>query len=131
MIIKILDLLFSSISLAKRGHAFIHPHNGLFLNFALMLSFGKFITTKGNKKVAIGIIMFLMLTAHLTTLGKCPLLALIMGIVFVFYFIRPIRKVFISISLLIIIIIASFIVGNIVELENSLALHHPPNDRLR
>lgn len=106
----------------KRGHAFIHPLiTAFFLNFALMLSFGKFITTKGNKKVAIGIIMFIMLTAHLTTLGKGPLLALIMGIVFLFYFIRPMRKVFfISISLLIITIIVSFIVGNIVELENSL-----------
>src|SRR3990167_3817274 len=108
--------------LGKRGHAFNHPiTTAFFLNFALMLSFGKFLTTKGNKKIAISIITFLMLTAHLTTLSKAPLLALIGGVVFMFYFIRPTRKAFfLAITILLIVLITSFVLANITDLKNTM-----------
>ena len=105
----------------KRGHAFAHPLTTAYgLNFVLMLSFGKCMTLKKYKKLALGVLMFLMLTAHLTTLSKTPLIALIAGIIFFFYASKPIRKIFfISGAVLIVVVIISFVLANITDLENS------------
>lgn len=105
----------------KRGHAFAHPlTTAYWLNFALILSFGKVITIQGYKKLVLCFLMFLMLTAHLTTLSKTPLLALIAGLIFFFYSYKPIRRVFfISVGVLIVVIGVSFILANITDLENS------------
>ncbi len=105
----------------KRGHAFAHPlTTAYWLNFALILSFGKLLTLRGYKKLIMGMIMFLMLTAHMTTLSKTPLAALIAGIIFFFYASKPIRKVFfISATVFLIVVVVSFILANITDLENS------------
>lgn len=121
---KYVDLVVifnDKVVVGKRGHAFAHPlTTAYWLNFALILSLGKFMTIHGYKKLALGFLMFLMLTAHLTTLSKTPLLALIAGIIFFFYASKPIRKVFfISGTALIVIVIVSFILANITDLENS------------
>jgi O-antigen ligase len=113
--------IFNDEAIGKRGHAFAHPlTTAYWLNFALILSFGKFMTIHGYKKLALGVLMFLMLTAHMTTLSKTPLLALIAGIIFFFYASKPIRKVFFTTAVvLIVIVIVSFILANITDLENS------------
>ncbi len=105
----------------KRGHAFAHPlTTAYWLNFALIISFGKLLALRGYKRLFLGMLMFLMLTAHLTTLSKTPLAALIAGIIFFFYASKPMRKVFfISTTALLIVVIVSFILANITDLENS------------
>lgn len=112
-------LMFNMHFVGKRGHAFCHPlTTALWLNIALILSFGKFITTKGNIKILIGIIMFLLLTAQLTTMGKGPVIAIIGGFVFLFLFIKPLKKAFfISIIILFVTIVTSFVLANITQLK--------------
>jgi O-antigen ligase len=107
-------------AVGRRGHAFAHPlTTAYWLNISMILSLGKLITIKGNKKIIMGILIFFMLTAHLTTLSKAPLVALIGGIIFLFYFIRPIRKAFFSaLTILLIVLITSFALANITELKN-------------
>jgi len=105
----------------KRGHAFAHPlTTAYWLNFAIIFTFGKFITAGRFKKTVLGLLMFFMLTAHLTTLSKGPLLALFGGAMFLFYSHKLIRKVFFASTFaLITIIIMSFLLANITDLANS------------
>ncbi|MBM4064697.1 MAG: O-antigen ligase family protein [Planctomycetes bacterium] len=117
-----LILVFNDTNVGKRGHAFSHPlTTACWLNFALILSFGKFIMLKGKKKIILAVLIFFMLTGHMTTLSKGPLLALICGIIFLFYSFKPIRKFFFtSIAVLILVIIVSFFLSNITQLKWSL-----------
>jgi O-antigen ligase len=76
---------------------------------------------KGKKKIILAVLIFFMLTGHMTTLSKGPLLALIGGIIFLFYSFKPIRKFFFtSIAVLILVIIVSFFLSNITQLKWSL-----------
>jgi O-antigen ligase len=115
-------LFFNSPTMiGKRGHSFSHPLTTSFwLNFALILSFGKFITSSRKKRIFIAFIILLMLNAHLTTLSKGPLISLIGGLIFLFFFIKPIKKLFFtSIAILVIIIILSFITSNITRIDKA------------
>ena len=109
----------------KRGHSFAHPLTTAFwLNFALIFSFGKYISIKGNKKLLLGILIFFMISAHLTTLSKGPLLALIGATLFLFYFIVPIRKrFFTSVAILIFTIATAFVLVNATQLKKNLFFH--------
>ncbi len=111
--------MFNNTVVGKRGHGLCHPlTTALWLNIAFILSFGKFLTTKGRRKNLIGAMMFFMLTAHLTTISKGPLFALIGGVIFLIISLKPTKKIFfISISILILAIVTSFILANFSELK--------------
>lgn len=114
-------IIFNDLTVTKRGHSFAHPlTTALWLNFAIIFSFGKFYAARGKKKALLGILTFFMLTAQLTTLSKGPLLALVVGIIFFFYITKPIRKFFFtSVAVLAILVSVAFLLSNITEIKRA------------
>jgi len=118
-----LSIRFNVEEVGNRGHGLSHPlTTAYWLNIALIFSFGKFMTIKGKRKFILGLFMLFMLTAHLTTLAKMPLLALIAGILFLFYFLRPIkRKILMAIVILFVCIGLSFALVHLTKIKDPLS----------